>query len=206
MSTLSSPDLDLYQYSQCQSFLQPDQIQDHNNDIVDDVELFWWFPSDYYSLLSPSDYNDLFGEEDEETADMINENEETKDMINKDEETVEMINEDEETAEMINDDVETVEMINDDVETLSRSAAKRNIYIFVVQKILQNYNFSPGQELSMTITKKKKVKEKRLTPNSSCGILEKKRGLRGKRRVMPHHDPVHPYCPMLQSDWSIVVC
>ena len=66
---------------------------------------------------------------------------------------------------------------------LSRSAAERDIYIFVVQKILQNYNFSPGQELSMTITKKKKVKEKRLTPNSSCGILEKKRGLRGKRRV-----------------------
>ena len=70
LSILSSPDLDLYQYSQCQSFLQPDQIQDHNDDIIDDVELFWWddyatqFPSDYYLLLWPSDYNDLFGDED----------------------------------------------------------------------------------------------------------------------------------------------
>ena len=71
LSTLSSPDSDLYQYSQCQSFLQPVQIQDHNDDIIDDVELFWWydyvtqFPSDYYLLLlSPSDYNNLFGDED----------------------------------------------------------------------------------------------------------------------------------------------
>ena len=153
---------------------------------------------------------------------MINMDEETMEMINDDVKTAEMINDDVETAEIINDDTEIKEMINDDAETkeihsmqynycaltamLSRSAAKRDIYIFVVQKILQNYNFSPGQELSMTITKKKKVKEKRLTPNSSCGILEKKRGLRGKRWVTRHHDPVHPYCPMLQSDWSIVVC
>ena len=69
-----------------------------------------------------------------------------------------------ETTEMINNDTEIKEMINDDGETkeihstqynycalttmLSRSAAERDIYIFVVQKILQNYNFSPGQELS----------------------------------------------------------
>ena len=146
---------------------------------------------------------------------MINKDEETAEMINEDMETAEMINDDVETTEMINDGTEIKEIINDDAETkeihsiqynycaltamLSRSAAERDIYIFVVQKILQNYNFSPGQELSMTITKKKKVKEKRLTPNSSCGILEKKRGLRGKRRVMPHHDPLHPYCPMQQS-------
>ena len=79
-------------------------------------------------------------------------------------ETAEMINDDVETAEMIKDYTEIKEMINDDVETkeihsiqynyctltamLSRSAAERDIYLFVVQKILQNYNFSPGQELS----------------------------------------------------------
>ena len=95
---------------------------------------------------------------------MINEDEETAEMINEDMETAEMINDDVETTEMINDGTEIKEIINDDAETkeihsiqynycaltamLSRSAAERDIYIFVVQKILQNYNFSPGQELS----------------------------------------------------------
>ena len=67
------------------------------------------FLSDYYSLLSPSQYSDLFGDEDEETEDMINEDEETEDMIS--------ISEDEETEHMINKDKETAEMINNDMET-----------------------------------------------------------------------------------------
>ena len=70
------------------------------------------FLSDYYSLLSPSEYSDLFGDEDEETEDMINEDEETEDMISEDEET-----EDEETEDMINKEKETAEMINNDMET-----------------------------------------------------------------------------------------
>ena len=83
-----------------------------------------------------------------------------------------------EIKEMINDDAETKEIRSTQYNycaltaMLSRSAAKRDIYIFVVQKILQNYNFSPGQEVSMTTNKE--LKDKRLTPNSSCGIDHKK--------------------------------
>ena len=80
---------------------------------------------------------------------------------------------------MVNDDVETEEMHATQYDyralaaMLSRSVAERDLHIFVVQKILQNYNFSPGQEVSMT-TNKKELKDKRLTPNSSCGIDHKK--------------------------------
>ena len=79
---------------------------------------------------------------------------------------------------MVNDDVETEEMHATQYEyralaaMLSRSVAERDLHIFVVQKIQQNYNFSPGQEVSMTTNKE--LKDKRLTPNSSCGIDHKK--------------------------------
>ena len=85
-----------------------------------------------------------------------------------------------ETTEMINNDTEIKEMINDDGETkeihstqynyctltamLSRSAAERDIYIFVVQKILQNYNFSPGQELSHVYHQEEEGEEEEADP------------------------------------------
>ena len=62
----------------------PTRDPDHN-----DVSDYWWdnyvtqFPSEYYSLLSPLDYNDLFGDEDEEAEEMIYNDEEAKEMIPK---------------------------------------------------------------------------------------------------------------------------
>ena len=46
----------------------PDPDHDHSDD--DDIQQYWWddhvttFPALFYTLLSPTDYNELFGDED----------------------------------------------------------------------------------------------------------------------------------------------
>ena len=114
----------------------PTTIPDHNEDTE-----FWWdsyvtqFPSNYYSLLSPTDYFELFGDDEEEAEDMIYKDEEAEDMIYKDEEAdellikyeeaEELINKDMEAEELINKDKEAEELINKDEEVTTDDAAKQ---------------------------------------------------------------------------------
>ena len=53
--------------------IQPDpddDLCDHNDDDNDDIQQYWWddhvttFPAPFYTLLLPTDYNELFGDED----------------------------------------------------------------------------------------------------------------------------------------------
>ena len=57
------------QVSQCQSVL-PDPYEDHNDDDNEEDDNFWWddyvteFPTMFYSLLTPSDHDFLFNDDD----------------------------------------------------------------------------------------------------------------------------------------------
>ena len=58
--------------SQCQSTILPEPDHDHSDDYDDDIQPYWWddciqkFPYNYYTLLSPADHDELFGDDDYE--------------------------------------------------------------------------------------------------------------------------------------------
>ena len=67
---------DSSEMSRCQflstSSLELSPDHDHCDDYDDDIQEFWWdeqvcqFPAQFYTLLSPTDYEELFGNDDEE--------------------------------------------------------------------------------------------------------------------------------------------
>ena len=82
MSSLSSQD---YQH---QSFLS-DSDHDHSDDTDNDIQQFWWddlvteFPANYYTLLTPEEYNELFND-DENDVDLPGSDEEDDDELKTD--------------------------------------------------------------------------------------------------------------------------
>ena len=101
--------------------------------------------SSFYTLLSPTDYSELFGE-DEKAEDMIYKDEEAEDIIAKDEEAEDMIHKDKEAEDMTN---------NDDAAQYD-AATEHNATKFIYNHVTETK--------SKSILWQRKVKEK-LTPN-----------------------------------------
>ena len=150
LSSLSMPDPD---HDHCNH-----NNDENNDDNDDDIQQYWWddyvttFPAKFYTLLSPTDYSELFGD-DEDAEDMIHKDEEAKDMNHKDEEAKEMIHKDMEAEEMIHKDEEAKEMIpkykeakkmtNDD-DAMQYDATKHNLHLstsITTEQKLQIYQY-----------------------------------------------------------------
>ena len=115
LSSLSMPDPD---HDHCNH-----NNDENNDDNDDDIQQYWWddyvttFPAKFYTLLSPTDYSELFGD-DEDAEDMIHKDEEAKDMNHKDEEAKEMIPKYKEAKKMTNDD-----------DAMQYDATKHNLHL-----------------------------------------------------------------------------
>ena len=224
MSSLSSPD-NLYQS------LLSDPDHDLCNDNDDDIQQLWWddhvsqFPAQYYSLLSPTDYEELFDDDydelfyDEDDAGV-------QEIALADCPSSQLKADDDPSQSSMQNFVlkQPAAAARKDAATWKYDAAASTIYharrMCANYYYYHNHNHAPwmidyaatdhaytatnsrcysAMDHAYTTFKKESeedVKEKRLTPNSSCGIVRRQRGLRGKR-VTPHPVPVHSYCSKL---------
>ena len=80
---------------------------------------------------------------------------------------------------------------------LSRSAAERDIYIFVVQKILQNYNFSPGQELSHDYHQEEEGEEEEADPQLQLWNSWEEERPQGENNTMTQYIHTVPCCSLI---------